>query len=340
MTTTYDRNGRSMTDRTEQSRQISDNLRGSESSRDVYTANSNTSLAANSSIGKPAGAGGAGAGKRAGGLGSILGVGGSIQYAKNASDGVQFDHETNESRSDQTTYGSSSSGDRTHGNGRDVQSSDGSYSREGTFRRNEGFSGTTNTSESYDDYSQRINREAAALDERGARLDRAASYAENNGYTLNQDMSQYLTSRYLELQHGDMRSLDLPDLYRTDLTGDQRERRDMAIQAAMKEFTGSSRTGVSSRLREPEIARVVAPKPATIQSLTGTVPSGGLGSGDQRESDNGRAARQAEISTAGSVIESALDQQNSTHGQAILGAGSVRDEHNRRTNREWFSSRK
>ena len=338
MTTIYDRNGRSTNDRTEESRSISDNLRGSESSRNLFTANVNTSLATNGSIGKSSG--GAGGSRRGGALGSIIGVGGSIQYAKSASDGVQFDRDTNETRSDQITYGASSNGDRTHGNGRDVQASDGSYSREGSFRRNEIFSGNTATSENYDDYSQRMNREAAALDERGARLERAASYAETHGYTLNEDMSQYLTSRYLELQHGDMRSLDLPDLYRTDLTNDQRERRDLAVHAAMKDFVEGPRISVENGLHEPDIANVVAPKSATPKGLTGTIAAPRTGAHAGPLGDGGRSVRQAEIVAGSKMVNDSLVQKDAAHAQAIIGAGTLHDEHNRRTNKEWFSSRK
>ena len=338
MTTIYDRNGRATSDRNDQSRTISDNTRSSESSRDVYTANTNTAMNVSGSVSS-----GPRSGKAGGVLGRFLGnagAGAAINYGKSGSDGVQFDRESNETRSDQNSYGSSSSGDRTHGNGRDVQSSDGSYSREGSFRRDESFSGNTNTSESYDDYAQRINREAAALDERGERLERAASYAETHGYTLNEDMSQYLTSRYLELQHGEMRSLDLPDLYRTDLTNDQRERRAIAVHAAMNDFIQAPRSGVEGRLQESGIARVVAPKDATPESLSGAVSASSGGKRRSISNDGGRSERQGEIAAGSQTIDDSLKQSDVMHAQAIEGTSAVHDEHNRRANREWFSKRK
>ena len=337
-TTIYDRNGRATSDRNDQSRTISDNTRSSESSRDVYTASTNTAMNLSGSVSS-----GPRSGKAGGVLGRFLGnagAGAAINYGKSGSDGVQFDRESNETRSDQNSYGSSSSSDRTHGNGRDVQSSDGSYSREGSFRRDESFSGNTNTSESYDDYAQRINREAAALDERGERLERAASYAETHGYTLNEDMSQYLTSRYLELQHGEMRSLDLPDLYRTDLTNDQRERRAIAVHAAMNDFIQAPRSGVEGRLQESGIARVVAPKDATPESLSGAVSAPSGGKRRSISNDGGRSERQGEIAAGSQTIDDSLKQSDVMHAQAIEGTSAVHDEHNRRANREWFSKRK
>lgn len=74
------------------------------------------------------------------------------------------------SRSDSSSLGRSSSLQDQHANGRDVQATDGTYSRSGSFSQNETFSSDTRTAEDYYDHSRKLSREAAEVEERAKRL--------------------------------------------------------------------------------------------------------------------------------------------------------------------------
>lgn len=359
-TIVYDRHGTSTGSGSSQSRQITTGLRGTEGARDAYSS----AQVHNSSLRVGLGAGSRGGdtpqtpegvqpqtgqppakpgiGRRAldGMKGVGLRAGGEMSYGLTASDGVQFERGTERSRGDQSTDGTTSSADQTHGNGRDVQVTGGTYHRDGSSYRNEQFAGNTSTSETFKEHAERINREAAALDERGRRLDDAASYAETHGYTLTEDMSQYVASRYFELQHGDYAVLNAPDIYRTNLNLDQRMARDEIVKAAMRDYIEGPRNQVASRLEERGIVSVVAPRPASVEQMSGSVAHHVSGTGGPAGESPERAARRGAIADGKREAEDVVSGLQQSHVGSVIGASDLAREHGERTDTNWHVSRK
>lgn len=338
-TTNYDRRGTSTTDGNSQSRQITTGVRGSEGARDVYSSNEtmNASLSGGLGIG---GGGGRGGGKGAGGKGSLLRAGADLSYGRNASDGVQFDKGTERTRGDQSTDGTTHAADQTHGNGQDVQISDGTYHRDGSSYRNEQFAGNTSSSETFKEHAERVNREAAALDDKGQRLEAAASYAETHGYTLTEDMSQYVASRYFEMQHGEYSALNAPDIYRTNLNPDQRMARDEIVKAAMRDYIEGPHGQVARRLEERDIVDVVAPRPASVEQMAGSVAHHVSGRGGLAGEYPARAARRAAITDGGAEAGTVVTGLQETHTGSVIGAADLQHEHAEGTDTRWHAKRR
>jgi conjugal transfer mating pair stabilization protein TraG len=332
-TTDYDRRGQSTTDGNSQSRQITTGVRGSEGSRDVYTSNETSSASMS-------------AGVSIGGKGSLIGklsplkAGADLSHGTTTSDGIQFDRGTERSRGDQSTDGTTHSADQSHGNGRDVQVSDGTYHREGSSYRNEQFSGNTSTSETFKEHAERINREAAALDEKGRRLDEAASYAETHGYTLTEDMSQYVASKYFELQHGEYAALNAPDIYRTNLNLDQRMARDEIVRAAMREYIDGPRGQVASRLQDSDIVDVAAPRPASVEQMSGSVAHHVSGVGGPQGEDPARVARRGAIGGGRGEVVGVSDSLQAGHALSVGAASDLQRDHAEGTDTNWHAKRR
>ena len=335
----YARDGLTKNDGHSNNRQIAQSTTSAESQQDQYTAFKNGRVGASGRL--SIGGGGVGSGLKGGKAsspGANAGFDASTDYTQ--ADGLVYSNSSSSDRSDRSVLGSSSDTSRQKGAGRDQEYHEGEYQRDGSFYRNEAFAGRTHNSESYNDYAERINREATALDDRGKRLEEAASYAETHGYSLNEDMSQYLTARYLELQHGDMRALDLPDLYRVDISQDQRVRRDEAIRYAMRDFTKVPKSTVQDKLVDPSGVVVQAPRPTSVGQLTasvGTTPSDSLGS---PKVDGSREERRASIASAKRDLKDQADANDAVYSGAVEGAGGLQSEHQRRTDTNFFKSRK
>lgn len=333
-TVLHDRTSRSRSDGTSSGREIGQSLTASEGQNDRYTAGNNTNWGLGGNLGLPAGRGarqGSGAGNRS------LGLSGSLNTS--ASDGVQFDSGSSETRNDSSRQGQSTNFSDDHSNSRDVSTSDGTYSKSGSFSQSERFASNTTTAEQAYDHSRRLSREAAQLEDHARRLEEAASYAESNGFTINEDMSQYLASRYIELQNGEMRDLNLPDLYRTNLNQPQRQARDYAIQQIMQDFIRAPLDEVEGRLVKPEMGVVPGPSSFTREDLRAGLggPSGSVGGGGGAVGDQGRGAA---IAAGRAQLDGEQGVAEVMRGEAVRGAGDLRARHNERTDKAWFSDRK
>ncbi|WP_298808021.1 conjugal transfer protein TraG N-terminal domain-containing protein [uncultured Sphingomonas sp.] len=354
----YDRNGTVVNNGTDQSRRIGQGVRSSEGQADNYAAVESSRWNLEGGLSLPALGGGRRGASRGGpnqqqganqqpgqggqqpeGRGSSSPAQAGIKggYGYSMTDGTQYTNDTSNTRSDQDDVTRTAGVHGAHGNGRDVQVTDETYRRDGSFYRNETFSGDTTTSESFKEYSERINREAAKLDERGRRLEEAANYAETHGYTLNEDMSQYVASRYFELQHGSMSALNAPDIYRTNLTSDQREARDTIVRSAMRDFIDQPRELAAPRLVEPDIVSVTAPKPVTVGDLSGGVGRHVSGHGGRAGEQPARAARRAEIAEGAGVVRDEAASQDANYQGAVLGAQQLHDDQRTRTNTNWHA---
>ena len=217
--------------------------------------------------------------------------------------------------------------------------SNGTHDRSGAFSQEESYSSDARTAEQYYEHSRRLSLEAAKSEERAQRLESAASFAESHGFALSEDLSQFLTSRYIEKQNVALRELNLPDLYRTDLARDQRAGRDFAIRQILDEFIREPRATVAERLDEPDLVSVRPPA---------SLDPGGLGRGLERpgiptsmsarpDTDMGRAA---EIAQGREELGDAAARADSHHAQTVRAAASLRAQHEEATDRVWFDKRK
>ena len=337
-TNTFDRRGRSQSDSSSQSRDIGQTLSRSDSARDQYSAREAATLGGNAAI---AGGGRAGrSGRGAEGLGAPLSGGASASYTQNASDGIAWESGTSSSRSDNSSSQRRSGVEDSHANGRNVEATESSSSSTGTFARNERFTSDTQTADTFYEHSRRLSNEASEMEERARRLETAASYAESHGFSLSEDLSQYLTSRYIEKQNGELRDLNLPDLYRTDLTPDQRAARDFAVRQVLDDFVTAPREQIAGRLAEPDLVALDGVAPFSRIDLRTSVGSIGVSNTRASSPADGRDRRLSEIEAGRRSLDDAVAADQAMHGQEVRGAGPIRDEHNRRTNREWFSQRR
>ncbi len=334
-TTLYDRRGTSATDGSSQSRDIGQSVSRSESARDQYVARESANAGGTAGVG-----GGRGRNGSRGGLGGLLSGGLSLGYNRDAADGVAWDVGTSSNRSDSSSQGQSSSLQDQHANGRDVQATDGTYSRSGSFAQNESFSSDTRTAEQFYEHSRRLSREAAEVEEHARRLEQAASYAESHGFSLSEDLSQFLASRYIERQTGELRDLNLPDLYRTDLSADQRAARDFAVRQILDEFIREPRESVAEQLVPPDLVNPTAPSKFDIAELRGSVavPADGAAAGGTP--GTGRAGRIVEVEAGRGELNDQRDRAGAMRGQTVDAASDLDAEHGRRTNKAWFSERR
>ena len=329
-TAVYDRRGLSATQGSSQSREIGQSTSRSESARDQYVARESARLGGDAGLG---------IGRGRGGLGGLLSGGGSIGYTQEASEVRQWDSGTSASRSDSSSLGQSSAVQDQHANGRDVQATDGTYARAGSFAQDERFSSDTRTAEAFYEHSRRLSREAAETEERARRLENAASYAESHGFSLSEDLSQHLASRYIEKQAGDLRDLNLPDLYRTDLTANQRAARDFAVRQILDDFIREPRTGVADRLEPPDLGDVAEPASFDVNDLRGAVGAPVRPAGRIDGAQDDRAARVSEIEARRGEVRDQKDGAEALRGEAVRGASDLKRDHQQRTNRAWFSER-
>jgi hypothetical protein len=153
-------------------------------------------------------------------------------------------------------------------------------------------------------------------------------------------MSQYVASRYFELQHGDYAALNAPDIYRTNLNLDQRMARDEIVKAAMRDYIGGPRGTVSSRLEERDIVDVVAPKPASVEQMSGSVAHHVSGRGGPQGEDSARDARRGAIAAGQGEIGDAVTGLQESHTGSVIGASDLQREHAEGTDTKWHAKRR
>lgn len=333
-TSTYDRQGRSHSEGSTETREIGQSLSRSESARDQYTARKSANVGGNAALGT-GGRGGGGIG----GLGRLLSGGIVGSYGRDASDAQAWESGTTASRSDSSGNGRRSSLDDNHHNGRDVESREGESSTSGSYSSDERFRSDTRSAEDFYEHSRRLNREAADMEEHARRLEQAVSYAESHGFSLGEDLSQYLTSRYIAMQTGEMRDLNLPDLYRTDLSAEQRAARDFAVRQILDDFVDSPKEIIAGRLTRPELVRPEPPATFNRDDLRRSIGAPTDPGPTSTLPIDDRAGREREIEAGRRDLEDVRTSEVGRHGEALRGAGSLRNDHNKRTGREWFSRR-
>lgn len=332
----YDRRSRAEGTQNSSSRTISDTTSASEGARDNYASGAATTWSMGGSMvaGKASGAGargGVGAGPAA--------LSGS--YSLNARDGVAFDKGTNQSRSDGTAESQSEHYREDHTGGRDVSSSDGTYSRSGDFSRSETFAEARDSSERYFEQARALEHQASRMDEVGRRLEDIASYSETHGYQLSEDMSQYVASRYYEMASGPYRGLGAPSLLDTSPSPSQRAARDLVVGKILDDYVRSEVETVRSRLVDPATTMGAVDGPARLSMerphavVSGSHPISPMHA--TRPAEDGVAR---ELQQGAAELDSVQRNRQNEHDQAVRGAQDLHDEHTQRTSAEWFDNRK
>lgn len=330
----YDRRSRAEGSQTASSRTISDTTSASEGARNNYSSGSATtwSLGGNLAAGKAFGAGRGGIGA---GPASLSG-----SYSLNARDGISFDKGTNRSRSDGTAESQSEHYREDHSGGRDVSSSDGTYSRNGDFSRSETFAEARNSLERYYEHARALEHQASRMDEIGRRLEDIASYSETHGYQLSEDMSQYVASRYYELASGPYRGLGAPSLLDTTPTPSQRAARDLVVGKILEDYVRTEVETVQSRFVDPTAAMGAIDGPARLsmgRPHAGVPTSHPISSAHATHPTENGVARELQHGSA--ELDRAQRNRQNEHDQAVRGAQGLHDDHTQRTSSEWFEDR-
>ncbi len=215
----------------------------------------------NVSGGISAGLGGGGAGGGRGGapgsvarlLGRLPGVSGSVSKSGQQSDALR--HSTSDVRSSDSSNTATSGVRDEHAVGTSASTSDGTYSRGGSFSRASTSSSSSQGTEDSLSLAKSYSEAAAKMEELSQSLSRDASYAETHGMQLSQNMSQDLSQWYREQQalHPNM---DAPELWSTNLTGHQREVRAAMISQWADEKRDEIRAEISGSLSDPHLVDV------------------------------------------------------------------------------------
>lgn len=200
---------------------------------------------------------GNGAGGRAGKLLRALpGISGSVGKS-----GVQIDQlstDASRSRTSDSQSSQSESARDEHVNGANASAGDGTYARSGSFSRSSSSTSATSGSEDALTRARSYSETARRLEELSQSLSRDASYAETHNMQLSENLSQDLAQWYRHEQARNP-SLDVPDLWATDLSAHQRAVRQEMVSRWMADKREAIRDEIADRLVEPSLGSVSGP---------------------------------------------------------------------------------
>lgn len=192
---------------------------------------------------------GVGGGGRGGSTGTNLGI------TKSGTQSDNLGHGTSATRSVDTDSSTSSSVSSEHGNGSNASMSDSQYERGGSFSRASVTSSSSASTEDSLALAKSYTEQARRLEELSQQLSRDASYAETHGMQLSENLSQDLAQWYRQ-QQVENSGLDAPELWATDLSGQQRAVRNEMIGRWMSETQEAIRAEIADSLHAPDLVSV------------------------------------------------------------------------------------
>lgn len=285
-------------------------------------------------IGGSVSAGLGGGGLSRGRAGRLPGIGATVSKS-----GVQQDQlasDVSRSRSSESQSSETQSARDDHANGTSLSASDGTYARAGNFSRSSSSNVASAASEDSLARARSYSATARRLEELSQSLSRDASYAESHNMQLSENMSQDLAQWYRQEQARNP-SLDVPDLWATDLSAHQRAVRQEMISRWMDERRGAIRSEIEARLVEPSLGQVEGPafeadgvraayKPAPLPAAAGGAsgrerqPVGDLVGAGAAEAAGARDAMEA---GRGNHVRAGADLRRNVERE--LGVGFFRD---------------
>ncbi|MBJ7499658.1 MAG: conjugal transfer protein TraG N-terminal domain-containing protein [Sphingopyxis sp.] len=226
--------------------------------------------------------GGVSAGTRGGrgqGRGGSSGGGISGSVGINSDQQSALGHQTQRARNAESQSSSSSSVRDDHASGTGASSSEGTYARAGSFSRSSTTSSDATVREDSLATAHSYTRSAERLEEIARTLNRDASYAENHGMQLSENLSQDLAQWYRREQARNP-SMDVPDLWATDLSPHQQSVRKEMIARWMDERSDAIRAEIADDLRRPDLVNVERPDVSTAGDVRRRYTPSSVG-GDQ-----------------------------------------------------------
>jgi len=214
-----------------------------------------------------------------GAVGRALGIKGEVTGGYNNSytraNTTNDSDSTNANRDNSVAVNNGVSGD--HTNGVAVTRSDGSYSENGQFTRNENSESQSRAIEESLTKINSYNEQARHYRELSQSLESHASFAESHGFNLSEDLRQDL-ARYYDKQVGSSPKGVLPGLWETNLSSSQEGMRNAAIAKWSNQRSEGIERDIQSALSNPALEGMQLPGVASEASITGRY-SGGAGVG-------------------------------------------------------------
>ena len=281
-------------------------------------------------------AGGGGAGGASANAGVDAAVSQSTTLSSTASTDEYGSSEKSKSASQRQTSSSSTSAS----NSAQQQNSSSAGNQETTSVGNQSSDSRGSGWEVSNERRQQFQRMADAKMSEGHMYQRMADEIESNGYRLTEDMTPFIQKRYEEMRQNHELPVNLPFIYKTNLSEGEREARDMAVGRIVKELSGER---FKTFARENGLMRgelpTVEPRALDVPHLSG----GGIaedrqmqGPGSRPERFLGGAAEQGAIDgrplarNAGVAIKAgarvgALDERMAPVMEAVSSAASRLD---------------
>lgn len=180
------------------------------------------------------GSGGASGGGTGASAGISTGISQDTSISRSADTDEHGSHEKSRSVSQRQNSSTSSSASTSA----QQQNSASAGNQESTFTGDQTTDSRASGSETSDEKRQQFQRMADAKMSEGHMYQRMADEIESNGYRLTEDMTPFIQKRYEEMRQNHELPVNLPFIYKTNLSEGEREARDMAVGRIVKELSG------------------------------------------------------------------------------------------------------
>lgn len=311
---------------------VSDNRNRQNSVVDQTTG----TLSGGLSLGRSSGGQAKGSSGQSGGSQS---TGASLSVSKIGSQIDQQQRTTDESHfSDSASTASSGVRDE-HSNGVSASTSDGTYSRSGTFSRSSITSSMSNGVEDSLALARSYDERAQKLEELADQLNREASWAEGHSLQLSENLSQELVNWYRREQVTNP-GLDAPEIWATELTAQQRETRDAIIDRWLTERREALHDRVREAIDEPGLVDVTRIPIGSAEDVRGLYRPRGVSGLPSAPADGDPGAAAKIISDGKARLDDDRAAASAARANAMDGSVAVQSEVHRNQSTGFFTDPK
>ena len=226
---------------------------------------------------------------------------------------------TNDSNSSQRSHDKTTSAtgglSADHSVGSGVTTQDGKFYQEDSSRRSEQSEARTRSIEESQSKIQSYNEQARHYRELSRSLEQHASYSENNGFNLSQDLRQDLARWYDKENASTPGGNMLPGLWETNLDGTRENARNMAIGRWASQRSDVIERDIQAALTDPALVGMKLPGVASEASVE-ALYSGGSGVGKAHAVSAGRPDISVERATIAAGAQEVQSDQKRLRGVA------------------------